>query len=89
MISFVAADPVYYAQYKVYVKEFNDNVFTTAKMNELFDRYTTLITPFVNGTEKEVAPYSNLANTAAFTSALGTLKQHVVSRNQAVASFFK
>jgi hypothetical protein len=82
-------DPVYYAKYKTYVKDFNDNVFTTSKMNELFERNTNLITPFVNGTEKEVAPYSNLANTAAFTSALSVLKQHVISRNQAVATFLK
>ncbi|MCU0338380.1 MAG: CotH kinase family protein [Spirosomaceae bacterium] len=89
LLQYVAADPVYYAKYKTYVKDFNDNVFTTAKMNELFDRYTNLITPHVTGTEKEVAPYSNLANAAAFTSALPALKQHVVSRNQAVVAFLK
>jgi spore coat protein H len=58
-------------------------------MNELFDKYTTLITPYVNGTEKEVAPYTNLTNTAAFTSALSALKQHVVTRNKDVNTFLK
>lgn len=89
LIKYVADDPVYYAKYKAYVKEFNDNVFTTTKMNEIFDKATTLITPFVNGTEKEVAPYTNLTNTASFTSSLSQLKSHVVTRNQAVAAFLK
>lgn len=89
LLRYVATDPVYYAKYKQYVRTFADNVFTTAKMNELFDKYTTLITPYVNGIEKEVAPYTNLTNTAAFTSALATLKQHVVTRNQDVNTFLK
>jgi hypothetical protein len=58
-------------------------------MNEIFDKATTLITPYVNGTEKEVAPYSNLTNASSFTAALPVLKQHVVSRNQAVTTFLK
>lgn len=89
LINYIANDPVYYAKYKAYVKEFNDNVFTTSKMNEIFDKATTLITPYVNGTEKEEKPYSNLTNTASFTAALPVLKQHVVSRNQAVGVFLK
>ncbi len=89
LINYVANDPVYYAKYKAYVKEFNDNVFTTSKMNEIFDKATTLITPYVNGTEKEEKPYSNLTNAASFTTALPVLKQHVVSRNQAVSAFLK
>jgi len=89
LINYIANDPVYYSKYKVYVKDFNDNVFTTSKMNEIFDKATTLITPYVNGTEKEEKPYSNLTNTASFTAALPVLKQHVVSRNQAVGVFLK
>jgi spore coat protein CotH len=89
LIRFVAEDAVYYTKYKVYVKEFNDNVFTTSKMSELFDKNTALITPFVNGTEKEQAPYSNLSNLSNFTAALPVLKQHVVNRNLAVSDFVK
>jgi spore coat protein CotH len=88
-IKYVAEDPVYYAKYKAYVKDFNDNVFTTAKMNELFDKSNSLIAPFVNGTEKEVAPYTNLTNVSLFTSSLPDLKNHVISRNQAVKDFLK
>lgn len=89
LINYIANDPVYYAKYKTYVKDFNDNVFTTSKMNKVFDKATTLITPYVNGTEKEEKPYSNLTNAASFTAALPVLKQHVVSRNQAVGAFLK
>ncbi len=89
LINYIANDPVYYAKYKAYVKDFNDNVFTTSKMNDIFDKATTLITPYVNGTEKEEKPYSNLTNAASFTAALPVLKQHVVSRNQAVGAFLK
>lgn len=87
LIKYVADDAVYYAKYKTYVKEFNDNVFTTSKMNTIFDNATTMITPFVNGSEKEVSPYTNLTNLTSFTAALPILKTHVVSRNTAVKSF--
>ena len=89
LINYVANDPVYYAKYKAYVKDFNDNIFTATKMNAIFDKATTLITPYVNGTEKEEKPYSNLTNISSFTSALPILKQHVMSRNQAVSAFLK
>lgn len=89
LINYIANDPVYYAKYKAYVKDFNDNVFTTSKMNDIFDKATTLITPYVNGTEKEEKPYSNLTNATSFTAALPVLKQHIVSRNQAVSAFLK
>jgi spore coat protein H len=89
LIRYVADDAVYYVKYKTFVKDFNDNIFTPTKMNELFDKNTALIAPFVNGTEKEQAPYSNLSNLTNFTSALPILKQQVISRNQAVNTFIK
>lgn len=89
LIKYVSEDQVYYAKYKAYVKEFNDNTFTTSKMNTLFDNATNLITPFVNGSEKEAAPYSNLTNVSQFTAALPILKTHVVTRNNAVNAFVK
>lgn len=89
LIRYVADDAVYLAKYKQYVKEFTDNVFIPANISALFDQYTNLITPFVNGTEKEAKPYSHLSSTSAFTSALPTLKQHVTTRNQAAKDFLK
>lgn len=86
LIRFLADDATYYAKYKSYVKDFNDTYFTTAKMNAIFDKNYNLISPSVM---QEVAPYSYLSNTAAFTSAITQLKAHVITRNQAVATFLK
>ncbi len=89
LIKYVAEDPIYFAKYKIYVREFATNVFTPAKMNETLEKATNLISPFVNGTEREVAPYSNLINMSNFTSSLNQLKQHVIDRNSAVNSFLR
>ncbi|GGD43418.1 hypothetical protein GCM10011514_04190 [Emticicia aquatilis] len=86
LIRYLADDATYYAKYKSYVKDFNDNYFTSAKMNAIFDKNYNLISSSVM---QEVAPYSYLSNTAAFTSAITQLKAHVVTRNQAVATFLK
>lgn len=86
LIRYLADDATYYAKYKSYVKDFNDNYFTTAKMNEIFDKNYNLI---LSSAMQEVAPYSYLSNTAAFTSAITQLKAHVVTRNQAVNTFLK
>jgi len=55
-------------------------------MNAIFDKNYNLISSSVM---QEVAPCSYLSNTAAFTSAITQLKTHVVTRNQAVATFLK
>lgn len=86
LIRFLADDATYYAKYKSYVKDFNDNYFTSAKMNAIFDKNYNLISSSVM---QEVVPYSYLSNTPAFTSAITQLKAHVVTRNQAVATFLK
>jgi len=86
LIRYLADDATYYAKYKSYVKDFNENYFTTAKMNAIFDKNYNLISSSVM---QEVAPYSYLSNTATFTSAITQLKAHAVTRNQAVATFLK
>jgi spore coat protein H len=86
LIRYLADDATYYARYKSYVKDFNDNIFTSAKMNAIFDKNYNLISSSVM---QEAAPYSYLSNTAAFTTAITQLKAHVVTRNQAVATFLK
>lgn len=86
LIRYLADDATYYAKYKSYVKDFNENIFTSAKMNAIFDKNYNLIS---SSAMQEVAPYSYLSNTAAFTSAITQLKAHVVTRNQAVATFLK
>lgn len=83
-------DVVYQAQYKVYVREFRDEVFTPEKMNELFDRYHNLISPYVIGPkEVEQGKYTFLTNPSLFISALEGLKQHVVTQNLAATEYLK
>lgn len=87
LIKYVNEDPVYYAKYKAEVKEFTNTTFTPEKMNAMFDKATNMISPFVVGSEKEVAPYTHLTNSNSFTSAIGILKQHVVTRNTVAKAF--
>lgn len=88
LIRYLMDDPVYHVQYKTYVQEFVDQVFTTAQMNSLFDQNYNLIAPYVVGPEEtENESYTQLANTAAFSSALSTLKQHVASQIQAADAY--
>lgn len=89
LLRYIADDAVYYAKYKQYVAAFTSNVFTATKMGTLFEKYHNLIAPYVNGSEIEQKPYSNLTSTASFTSELTTLKTHVNTRSQAVATFLK
>jgi spore coat protein CotH len=88
LIRYLMDDPVYNEWYKQYMKEFTEHVFTSPKMNELFTRYHSLISPYVIGPEAiEQGKYTHLSNTSAFTSALETLKQHVVTQNAAAADY--
>jgi spore coat protein H len=86
LIRYLADDATYYAKYKAYVKDFSNNVFTSAKMNAIFDKNYNLISSSVM---EEVSPYSQLSNTASFTTAISDLKTHIITRNQAVATFLK
>lgn len=88
LIRFIADDATYYAKYKSDVRSFTDDVFTSAKMDALFTKYHTLISPYVIGPEEtEVTKYTHLTSSSAFTSELTALKQHVISRKQAVDAF--
>ena len=90
LIRYLMDDLVYQAQYKVYVKEFKDGVFTSVKMNELFDKYHNLIAPYVIGPDAvEQGKYTYLTNQSQFTIALAELKQHVVNQNLAAIEYLK
>lgn len=89
LIRYIADDVFYYAKYKQYVKDFTQNIFTPEKMNKLFEQNQALIAPFVIGKTKEEKPYSHLKNSEDFTKELEFLKQHVISRNEAVEAFLK
>jgi spore coat protein H len=86
LINFMAKDPVYYARYKDYVKNFNEQFFQASRINPMIDKNVALISAAVS---QEVAPYSFLSNVAAFNNATNQLKQHVATRNQVAANFTK
>ena len=72
------------------MKTFVETVFTSAKMNALFEQNQSLISPHVIGPlATEQAKYTHLTNLSAFTNELTTLKTHVTTRNTAVNSFLK
>ncbi len=89
LIRYLADDPVYFSQYKAYVKEFTESVFTPAKMQKLFAQNHALIAPFVNGKEKETKPYSQLRDESGFINSLNQLNEHVVNQNKKVTDFLK
>ena len=90
LIRYMMDDPVYQAKYKSYMKEFTELVFTSTKMNELFTRYHTFISPYVIGPDAvEQGKYTHLTNSAAFTMELETLKQHVITQKAAAADYLK
>ncbi len=85
LIRYIADDPVYYANYKEYVHEFAEQVFTVDSMNELFDTYHNLISPYVIGPEQtEEDKHTHLTSRASFQNDLTSLKQHVAAQAEAV-----
>lgn len=90
LIRYLMDDPVYNSLYRQFMKEFIEQVFTSPKMNDLFTRYHTMITPYVIGPEAiEQGKYTHLANAAAFSSALEILKQHVITQNAAATDYLE
>jgi len=90
LIRYLMDDAGYNARYKAHMKEFTENVFTPVKMNELFTKYHTLISPFVIGPDAvEQGKYTHLTSSAAFTSELEILKQHVITQNAAAVTYLK
>lgn len=89
LIRYLADDATYLAKYKSYVQDFSTNHFTSAKMNAIIEKHYNLISPYVIGNEPEQTKYTFLSNAAAFTSGIEQLKQHVVTRTQAVNTYLK
>jgi spore coat protein H len=87
LLRHVADDPVYFAKYKAYMKSFKDNVFTETYMNGLIDKYQSLISSFVIGTNGEKPGYTYITSESAFTGSFPALKAHVVSRRALVTTF--
>jgi spore coat protein CotH len=90
LIRYLMDDPVYQVTYKQYMREFVEQVFTSANMSELFTKYHTLISPYVIGPDAvEQGKYTHLPNAAAFSSALETLKQHVATQHAAAIDYLE
>lgn len=88
LIRYVMDDAEYKARYKEHVEQFVTNVFTTAKMNALFDKYHALISPYVAGPqETEQDRYTHLPNSIAFTNSVPLLKAHVATQREAAIQF--
>ena len=87
LLRYVADDPVYQALYKQEIRTFVTSTFTTSAMHALFEKYHTLIAPYVVGTDGEQARYTHLSSTAAFTSAVADLDTHVQNRRALVSSY--
>lgn len=83
LINYVASDSYYYDIYKQNANEFASTVFTSSKMNELYDYYSCLIRESVL---KEEQVYTFLKNLNDFDSAISQLKGQVNQRAIAVAS---
>ncbi|AYQ35149.1 CotH kinase family protein [Runella sp. SP2] len=87
LIRYLADDPVYFVQYKNYVKEFTQHLFTTTNMKKLLERQHRLIAPYVEG--QEVRPYSQLRDVTNFGRSLEQLNQYVASQRQKVEAFLQ
>lgn len=87
LLRYLADDPVYFARYKAYMKEFVATVFTPANIDALFDKYHGLIAPYVTGAQGEQPGYTFLVNAGAFSTALNDLKNHVRNRRTLVTTF--
>jgi len=89
LIRYVADDEVYMAKYKIYLKQFRNEVFTESAMNELIDKYHSMITPFAIGIEGEQAGYTYLTGSSSFSNAASALKTHVVSRRNLISKYIE
>ncbi len=88
LIRYVMDDPMYNARYKVYMQKFVNTIFTSTRMDSLFNANHQQISPYVIGPDViEIGKFSHLSNPAAFTNELQALKQHVVNQRQAAFNY--
>ncbi len=84
LIGFLYTDPVYKAQYKVFLQEVIDGPFNENAMTSLYANYAALIEPYVTS---ERSGFTFLNSAASFQSAVSALQNHAASRNSAVKSY--
>ena len=74
-------------QYQQELTNFVSELFSPDKMNVIYENYRELLNDFVTGDSGEQDDYTFLNNDGDFDTAINFLKQHVVSRNQAVQNY--
>lgn len=89
LVKYVAADPIYYENYKVYMQDFIQNVWTDEVIHELINHHYELISPYAIGTNGEQSGYSYLSGSSSFTSAYTDLKSHVSGRRTTAEQFLQ
>ena len=84
LLSYVIADPVYEAQYKVHLRDFIDNHFNTSNMSSIYSNYSSLIQTSV---DSETSGFTYLNSSSDFTNALNDLNTHVSQRYSVIDSY--
>jgi hypothetical protein len=87
LIRYLIDDPMYNATYRAKLKAFNDGPFSQAAMNAMFDKYHTMISPFVVGANGEQSNATYLTSPNQFLNALSELKTHVAARKALISGF--
>ena len=80
LINFVANDGVYFNRYKFHMRNFKNGVFNQTEMDNLIEKYHTMISPFVVGANGEQPKYTHLSSQNAFVTEKANLKTHVGNR---------
>ena len=80
LINFVANDGVYFNRYKTHMRDFKNTFFKQADMDNLIEKYHTMITPFVVGANGEQPKYTHLSSQNAFVAEKANLKTHISNR---------
>lgn len=84
LLSYVIADPIYEAQYKVYLRDFIDNHFNSSVMSSKYSQYANLIFASVDA---EISGYTYVNDISEFESAYNELNAHVVQRYNVVDAY--
>ncbi len=87
LISYIFDIAEYEAQYKLYLREFIDDVFVIADMQALYESYYNLLLGYAIGETSGKTFFDTTNISSEFSSAVTTLKTHVETRNSKVETY--
>jgi hypothetical protein len=87
LIRYIIDEPSFLQNYKLELKSFNNEIFTSSRMNGLIDQYYDLISQSVTGASGEQTGYSLLNNEFEFLNEKNNLKNHVIQRNNLIYNY--